>query len=87
MKYGFKLSTDDDKNTVEDGIDFVKNKVFSFIELFVVPDTKDNLNNFIDLNVPIIIHAPHEEYGCNLSTYPMELKTQKIYGRINFLGR
>lgn len=42
-------------------------KVFDYIELYIVPNNLDKLDKWKKLNIPFDIHAPHYAHGMNLS--------------------
>lgn len=45
-----------------------KEKVYDYIELYIVPDSFDtNIKAWTSLDIPFIIHAPHSYSGLNLS--------------------
>lgn len=62
FKFGLKLwSTNVD--LIEHAIRLIDEKIFYYIELFVVPDT--NISPFM-LDVPCIIHIPHHKFEVNI---------------------
>lgn len=62
LKFGIKLwSTNTD--LVSQAIQLIDEKIFDYIELFVVPGT--HVSPFM-INVPYIIHIPHEKFGVNI---------------------
>lgn len=62
MKFGLKLwSTNID--LVSQAIQSIDEKIFDYIELFVVPDTQ--ITPFM-VDVPFIIHVPNEKFGVNI---------------------
>jgi len=61
MKFGLKLwSTNTD--LIDQAVHLIDEKVFDYIELFVVPDS--TITPFL-IDVPYIIHIPHEKFGVN----------------------
>jgi len=62
MKFGLKLwsiNTD----LINQAVHLIDEKVFDYIELFVVPDS--DIKPFL-IDVPYIIHIPHEKFGVNI---------------------
>ena len=75
MKFGLKLwSTNID--LIDQAIQLIDEKIFDYIELFVVPDT--NIATFKQ-NIPYIIHIPHHRFGVNIGDITIkEYNLQKI---------
>ena len=62
MKIGLKLwsiNTD----LINQAVQLIEKKVFDYIELFVIPDSE--IKPFL-IDVPYIIHVPHEKFGVNI---------------------
>lgn len=75
MKFGLKLWSTDTELT-DQAIHLIDEKIFDYIELFVVPDTR--ISPFI-IDVPYAIHIPHEKFGVNISERSKkEYNLQKI---------
>lgn len=62
MKFGLKLWSTN-TNLIEMAVSLVKNQTFDYIELFVVPNS--SIDPFM-IEVPYIIHIPHEKFGVNI---------------------
>lgn len=79
MKFGLKLwSTNTD--LIKQAVQSIETKVFDYIELFVIPDTK--INPFV-IDVPYIIHIPHEKFGVNvgdpsINKYNLEIIRESV---------
>jgi len=75
MKYGLKLwsiNTD----LIEQAVHLIDEKIFDYIELFVVPDS--DIKPFL-IDVPYIIHIPHHKFGVNIGEATIkEYNLQKI---------
>jgi len=75
MKYGLKLwsiNTD----LIDQAVHLIDEKVFDYIELMVIPDS--NIKPFL-IDVPYIIHIPHEKFGVNIGDPAVkEYSLQKI---------
>ena len=62
MKFGLKLwsiNTD----LIDQAVHLIHEKVFDYIELMVIPDSE--ITPFL-VDVPYIIHVPHEKFGVNI---------------------
>lgn len=75
IKFGLKLwSTNTD--LIDKAIHLIDEKIFDYIELFVVPDTQ--IAPF-RIDIPYIIHIPHSKFGVNISDASLkEYNLQKI---------
>jgi len=62
MKFGLKLWSTN-TNLIDQAVHLIDEKVFDYIELFVVPDSE--IKPFL-MDVPYIIHIPHETFGVNI---------------------
>jgi deoxyribonuclease-4 len=75
MKFGLKLwsiNTD----LIDQAIQLIDEKIFDYIELFVVPET--NITPF-KMDIPYIIHIPHHRFGVNIGDVARkEYNLQKI---------
>ena len=79
MKFGLKLWSIN-TNLIDQAVSLIDNKTFDYIELFVVPDTQ--ISPFL-IDVPYIIHIPHEKFGVNISDpvakeYTMQMINESI---------
>lgn len=81
IKFGLKLwsiNTD----LIDQAIQLIDEKIFDYIELFVVPDTE--INPFVT-DVPYIIHIPHHRFGVNIGDITCkEYNLQKINESISW---
>ena len=62
MKFGLKLwsiNTD----LIDQAVQLIDEKMFNYIELMVIPDS--DIKPFL-IDVPYIIHIPHEKFGVNI---------------------
>lgn len=75
MKYGLKLwSTNTD--LINQAVHLINENVFDYIELFVIPNS--DITPFL-IDVPCIIHIPHEKFGVNIGDPSInEYTLQKI---------
>lgn len=81
-KIGLKLwSTNTDRYLAEARRLFEED-VFSYIELYVVPDSLQFLPEWTELGIPFIIHCPHFMHGFNLAIRDKEAGNRAIYGQV-----
>ena len=75
MRFGLKLwsiNTD----LIDEAVRLIDEKVFDYIELMVMPDSE--IRPFL-IDVPYIIHIPHEKFGVNIGdSAAKEYSLQKI---------
>jgi len=84
MKFGLKLWSIN-TNLIDQAVSLIDNKTFDYIELFVVPDTQ--ISPFL-IDVPYIIHIPHEKFGVNVGDpATKEYTLQKINESIIWADR
>lgn len=62
LKFGLKLWSVN-TNLIDQAIHLIDEKIFDYIELFVLPNT--DIKPFL-IKVPYIIHIPHEKFGINI---------------------
>jgi len=84
MKFGLKLWSIN-TNLIDQAVSLIDNRTFNYIELFVVPDTQ--IKPFL-IDVPYIIHIPHEKFGVNIGDpTAKEYTLQKINESIAWADR
>lgn len=67
FRYGLKLWSTN-KCYIKEAVRLYQQGVYSYIELFVVPDSFDEYADiWAGLKIPYIIHAPHYDKGVNLA--------------------
>jgi len=66
---------DEAKRLYQDGI-------FDYIELYVVPDTLQNINKWKTLDIPFTLHAPHFMHDLNLANSNSFEYNQTIYTQV-----
>ena len=84
MRFGLKLwsiNTD----LIDQAVHLINEKVFDYIELMVIPDSE--IKPFL-IDVPYIIHIPHEKFGVNIGDPEVkEYTLQKINESIIWADR
>lgn len=63
MIFGLKLWSTN-VHLVDEAIELIENRVFDYIELFVVPGS--SIEPF-EIDIPFTIHAAHEKFGTNIA--------------------
>ena len=75
MKFGLKLWSIN-IDLIDQAVPLIDEKVFDYIELMVIPDSE--IKPFL-IDVPYIIHIPHEKFGVNIGDpAAKEYSMQKI---------
>ncbi|MDW7726678.1 MAG: TIM barrel protein [Candidatus Methanoperedens sp.] len=75
MKFGLKLWSIN-TNLIDQAVHLIDEKIFDYVELFVIPNSE--IKPFL-IDVPYIIHIPHEKFGVNIGTPSAKERTlQKI---------
>ncbi len=64
IKFGLKLWSTD-YSLIKKAEELIKENVFHYIELMVIPDTKISL--FQKIKAPYIVHIPHSGFGLNIA--------------------
>ncbi len=71
LKLGFKMYSDEIGKYDNEVFDFFNHDLFSYIELFMNPNTMENLEAWkkfkAKINVPFTLHAPHSIFNVNLA--------------------
>jgi deoxyribonuclease-4 len=62
VKFGLKLWSIN-TNLIDQAVHLIDEKIFDYIELMVIPDSE--IKPFL-IDVPYIIHIPHEKFGVNI---------------------
>jgi len=84
MKFGLKLWSIN-IDLIDQAVHLIDEKVFDYIELMVIPDSE--IKPFL-IDVPYIIHIPHEKFGVNIGDpAAKELSLQKINESIAWADR
>lgn len=67
INYGLKLWSNN-INYFKKASQLFHSKLFDYIELYIVPNSyKNNISQLEKLNIPFIIHAPHDKHGLNFA--------------------
>jgi len=83
MLLGLKLWSTN-RQYVEPARDLFAQKVYDYIELFVVPESEKHCQMWEDLNIPFLLHAPHEMAGCNLACADAAEKNRDLIAHVAF---
>lgn len=81
MRFGLKLWSNNEYY-IQPAIDLYKRKLFDYIELFVVPDSISYVEQWKELNIPFILHAPHSMVGFNPAVKEKENSNFKLLNEL-----
>ena len=81
-KLGLKLWSTNTENYLREAQRLYSMGVYSYVELYVVPDTVVSLENWRKLNIPYILHAPHFAHGVNLANREKFEYNKEIYKEV-----
>lgn len=76
---GLKLWSTNTDHYLREAKRLYEDRLFSYIELFVVPDTLDRLSLWKEVNIPFIVHNAHFMQGFNLAKVECESRNYEIY--------
>ena len=84
IEFGLKLWSTNIE-LIDQATHLIDEKIFDYIELFVIPDTQ--IKPFL-IDVPYIIHIPHEKFGVNIGEVSKkEYSLQKINESITWADK
>jgi len=83
MLLGLKLWSTN-RHYVEPARDLFAQRIYDYIELFVVPGSQDNCAMWEGLDIPFLLHAPHEMAGCNLACADAAGKNRELIAHVAF---
>jgi deoxyribonuclease IV len=81
MKFGLKLWSTNDFY-IDEAVRLYEQKVYDYIELFVVPGSLNYLPLWQKLNIPFILHAPHSYVGLNPSNLKFKIQNLKLLNQV-----
>ena len=81
-KLGLKLWSVNTDYYYDEAIRLYNEKVFDYIELYVVPNTLDKLEKWKKLKSPYLIHCPHFAHGFNLAKQDKLESNLKIFKEV-----
>ena len=81
-KIGLKLWNINTDFYLEEAKKLYHEGIFSYIELYIVPDYMDKLESWAKLNIPFDIHAPHYAHKMNLSKKSSKEHNYKLYEQV-----
>lgn len=79
---GLKLWSTNTDHYLSEAIRLHGEGVFSYIELYVVPDSLPLLPNWAELDIPFVIHCPHFMHGFNLAKREQEASNRAVYEQV-----
>jgi sugar phosphate isomerase/epimerase len=81
-KFGLKLWSTNTDYYFEEAKRLYAEGVFSYVELFVVPDSLNTIDKWKTLGIPINLHCPHFLHGFNLAERKKEEFNRVIYEQV-----
>ena len=85
VKIGLKL-WNTNENYIPIAIDLFKDKIFDYIELYIVPENTDKLPLWQKLEIPFHVHAPHSAHNMNLSDENKREYNFKLYQETKYFA-
>ena len=85
-KIGLKLWSINTDCYYNEAIRLYKNKIFDYIELYVVPNSTGTIEKWKKLNIPFIIHCPHFAHGFNLAKKEKQESNLEIYKQVKLFA-
>ena len=81
-KLGLKLWSINTDYYYNEAIRLYNDGVYDYIELYVVPNSIKTLSQWMELDIPFIIHAPHFAHGFNLAKKEYEKGNIEKYNEV-----
>ncbi|MDR0581181.1 MAG: sugar phosphate isomerase/epimerase [Holosporaceae bacterium] len=81
-KFGLKLWSANTDYYFDEARCLRADGVFSYVELYVIPDTLDTIWKWKTLDIPINLHCPHFMHGFNLAEQEKEEFNRTIYNQV-----
>lgn len=82
MKLGLKLWSNNTDFYFEEARRLYQDRVFDYIELYVVPNTIQTISKWKKLGIPFTLHAPHFAHGVNLAKKENEKFNFEIFQEV-----
>ncbi len=82
MKAGLKLWSTNTNVYPDEALRLFKLGAYSFLELYVVPDTINCLDIWKSLDIPFTIHCPHSQNGFNLADPDLEEHNKEVFKEV-----
>ena len=79
MKIGLKLWSTNTDHYLREAKRLYADRIFDYIELYMVPGSLNTHISWKDLCIPFIVHAPHSAHGINLADPELENNNCNIY--------
>jgi sugar phosphate isomerase/epimerase len=81
-KFGLKLWSTNTDYYFEEARRLYANGIFSYVELYVIPDTLDTIEKWKTLGIPVNLHCPHFLHGFNLADRKKEEFNRYVYDQV-----
>ena len=82
MKAGLKLWSTNFTNYFQEALSLYERGLYSYIELYVVPDSLVFIDDWKKLKIPFTIHCPHSAHGFNLAKSELRRHNQSLFEEV-----
>jgi sugar phosphate isomerase/epimerase len=86
FKIGLKLWSTNTDYYFEEAKRLYSKGVFSYIELYIIPETIETIVKWKTIGIPINLHAPHFLHGFNLANKEKENYNRRIYEQVKLFA-
>ena len=83
---GLKLWSVNTDHYFEEAKKLYKEKIFSYIELYVLPNSLKTIDKWKTINIPINIHCPHFMHGFNLAEAAKHEQNYNVYKEVKMFA-
>ncbi|MDR0677759.1 MAG: sugar phosphate isomerase/epimerase [Holosporaceae bacterium] len=81
-EFGLKLWSTNTDHYFDEARRLYADGVFSYVELYVIPDTLDTIEKWETLDIPVNLHCPHFFHGFNLAKREKEKINRTIHEQV-----
>lgn len=81
-KLGLKLWSTNTDYYLKEAEKLYNEGVFSYVELYIVPNTTENIKKWQALKIPFMLHAPHFAHNVNLANKERFEYNKEIYKQV-----
>ncbi|MDR2766184.1 MAG: sugar phosphate isomerase/epimerase [Holosporaceae bacterium] len=81
-EFGLKLWSNNTDRYFDEARRLHSAGVFSYVELYVIPDTAETLPKWKTLGIPLNLHCPHSFHGFNLAAREKEKFNRGVYDQV-----
>lgn len=80
--FGLKLWSVNTDYYYNEAQELYDDKIYDYIELYVVPDTLETIEKWKKLHIPFMVHCPHFAHGFNLAKVENKNSNKKIFEQV-----